>query len=137
MTSSAGELVFANSLIMAEIYGYLEAKTDLANCLLISKAGYNTAAKRLYREMRSVDVSYIFESLCSMVNYSIEQRLTVLRSRPDKIVFHLSGTVTIRPTKRSVPHNSVLRSGARFSRTDEARQTMPLESLPEPRVARD
>ncbi|KAG7529532.1 hypothetical protein FFLO_05600 [Filobasidium floriforme] len=66
MTSSAGELVFANSLIMAEIYGHLEAKRDMANCLLISKAGFNTAAKRLYREMRSADISCIFESLCGM-----------------------------------------------------------------------
>lgn len=66
--SSPGELVFQNDLLLSEIYKHLDTKGDQKTCLLVSKSGYDTAAKRLYREMRIEDLAPFFAGNCSIVS---------------------------------------------------------------------
>lgn len=48
MTSSeTAQVVYHNDLIMSEVYRYLD-RSDLSQCLLVTKAGYYTAAKAFF-----------------------------------------------------------------------------------------
>lgn len=70
--SSPGELVFSNELLLSEIYEHLDIKENQKNCLLVCKSGYDTAAKRLYREMRIEDLAPFFAGNCSIVSKALQ-----------------------------------------------------------------
>jgi hypothetical protein len=83
--SSPGELVFQNELLLSEIYKHLDTKGDQKTCLLVCKSGYDTAAKRLYREMRIEDLAPFFAGNCSIV--SIPLRAVRSQCGPDQNVY--------------------------------------------------
>lgn len=67
---TATDLLWSNDLIMSEVYAYVQAKSDLLSCLLVSKDNFGRVAKHLYRSLSKASIRRMIDLGCPYVSGS-------------------------------------------------------------------
>lgn len=66
-SSETAQAVYHNDLIISEVYRFLD-KCDLSQCLLVTKAGYHTAAKAFFHTSSHETFTQMAAEGCGFVN---------------------------------------------------------------------
>jgi len=64
----AAQAVYSNDLIMSLVYRFVTDRQHLAQCLLVSKEGYDTAANEFFFKTSAKAMSRLFDGGCSFVS---------------------------------------------------------------------